>query len=113
MMGSAKGRDGIGRGNCFAIAGLAATLPFTDRNVLPAAAVTAAPARHERIQPPRPPRVVGLLARRSPTRRVNGPRRYKGPAWRDLPASVTFTTRLASNAVLYAPAPPAGGGLWK
>src|SRR5690242_21183850 len=31
--GSAKGRDGIGRGNCFVIAGLVVTVPFTDRNV--------------------------------------------------------------------------------
>ena len=32
--GSAKGRDGIGRGNCFVIAGLVVVVPFTDRKVL-------------------------------------------------------------------------------
>jgi DDE superfamily endonuclease len=31
---------------------------------------------------------------------------YHGPALKDLPAKVTWTTRLPGNAVLYAPAPP-------
>ncbi len=34
---------------------------------------------------------------------------YRGPAWRQLPAHVTFTTRLAANAVLYGPEPPRTG----
>jgi hypothetical protein len=34
---------------------------------------------------------------------------YRSPTWRDLPSGVTFTTRLASNAALYAPAPPRSG----
>lgn len=34
---------------------------------------------------------------------------YRGPAWRGLPAHVTFTTRLAANAVLYGPEPPRTG----
>ena len=34
---------------------------------------------------------------------------YRGPAWRDLPRQVTFTTRLAVNAVLYGPEPPRTG----
>src|SRR5215831_7197715 len=33
----------------------------------------------------------------------------RGPAWRNLPGSVTFTTRLSATAVLYAP-PPAPSG---
>ena len=34
---------------------------------------------------------------------------YRGPAWRSLPVRVTFTTRLAANAVLYGPEPPRTG----
>jgi hypothetical protein len=36
---------------------------------------------------------------------VVGDALYRGPAWRGLPARVTFTTRLAANAVLYGPEP--------
>ena len=32
--GSAKGRDGIGRGNCFVVVGLVVTVPFMGRAVL-------------------------------------------------------------------------------
>ena len=35
---------------------------------------------------------------------------YRGPAWRQLPAHVTFTTRLAANAVLHRPEPGAPAG---
>jgi hypothetical protein len=34
---------------------------------------------------------------------------YRGPVWRDLPAGVTFTTRLPKSAVLYGPEPPPTG----
>jgi hypothetical protein len=109
--GSAKGRDGIGRGNCFVIAGLVVTLPFTDRNVcLPLLLRLHLPGTSA-SKPAQARELVGLLAAAFPDRRVHvvADAAYKGPAWRDLPASVTFTTRLASNAVLYAPAPPRTG----
>ena len=109
--GSAKGRDGIGRGNCFVIAGLVVTVPFTDRNVclplllrLHLPGTSASGERQAR-------ELVGGRPRRSPT---------GGCMWSPMPptrarpggtcpASVTFTTRLASNAVLHAPAPPRTG----
>lgn len=109
--GSAKGRDGIGRGNCFVIAGLVVTVPFTDRNVcLPLLLRLHLPGTSA-SKPAQARELVGLLAAAFPDRRVHvvADAAYKGPAWRDLPASVTFTTRLASNAVLYAPAPPRTG----
>src|SRR6266540_271568 len=40
---------------------------------------------------------------------VVGDALYRGPAWRGLPAHITFTTRLAANAVLYGPQPPRTG----
>jgi hypothetical protein len=109
--GSAKGRDGIGRGNCFVIAGLVVAVPFTDRNVflpllfrLHLPKVSASKTEQARV-------MVDLLAQAFPDRRVHvvGDALYRGPAWLRLPTGVTFTTRLASNSVLHAPAPPRTG----
>ena len=85
------------------------TVPFTDRNCACRAVRLHLPAR-ARPSPPRPAS-WSAAGRGVPDRRVHvvADAAYKGPAWRDLPASVTFTTRLASNAVLYAPAPPRTG----
>lgn len=109
--GSAKGRDGIGRGNCFVVAGLVLDVPFMGRRVflpllfrlyVPKAGVSK--TEHARA-------MVNLLARALAPRRVHvvADALYRGPAWRGLPGNVTFTTRLASTAVLYAP-PPAPSG---
>jgi transposase len=49
--------------------------------------------------------MVDLLAGVLPGRTLHvvGDALYRGPAWRDLPATTTFTTRLAKSAVLFAP----------
>ena len=88
--GSAKGRDGIGRGNCFVIAGLVVTLPFTDRNVcLPLLLRLHLPGTSA-SKPAQARELVGLLAAAFPDRRVHvvADAAYKGPAWRDLPLSL-------------------------
>lgn len=117
--GSAKGRDGIGRGNCFVVAGIVVRVPFLDRAVFlpilfrlhipnskkkPNPAATISKTEQARAMP-------GLLARAFPERRIHlvADALYRGPAWRDLPGNTTFTTRLAANAVLY-DLPPAPSG---
>jgi DDE superfamily endonuclease len=105
--GSAKGRDGIGRGNCFVILGLILTLPFLSRAIclpvlfrlhIPKSGVSKPDAAHA---------LAGILAHAFPERHIHvvADAAYKGPAWRTLSSNLTFTTRLATNAVLYA-APP-------
>lgn len=107
--GSAKDRDGIGRGNCFVAVGLVVTVPFPARAIclpilfrlhIPQSGVSKPDAARA---------LVGLLARAFPERRIHviADAAYRGPAWRTLPS--TFTTRLASNAVLHAlPLGPTG-----
>jgi hypothetical protein len=108
---SAKGRDGIGRGNCFVVVGLVVTVPFLARAVcLPVLFRLHIPKSG--VSKPDAARVlVGLLARAFPERTIHvvADAAYRGPAWRALPATTTFTARLASNAVLYA-LPPAPTG---
>jgi DDE superfamily endonuclease len=106
--GSAKGRDGIGRGNCFVIVGIVVALPFLARQVcLPVLfrlhIPKAGPSKTEQARA-----LVDLLAAALPDRTIHvvGDALYRGPAWRSLPRRVTFTTRLAANAVLYGPEPP-------
>ena len=109
--GSAKGRDGIGRGNCFVIAGLVTGVPFTDRKVFLPLLFRLHQPKTSESKPEQARQLVDLLAATLVGRRVHvvADNAYKGPAWRALPRTVTFTTRLASNAVLYAPAPPRTG----
>jgi hypothetical protein len=109
--GSAKGRDGIGRGNCFVIAGLVVTVPFTDRNVFLPLLFRLHQPKTSASKPEQARHLVDLLAATLGGRAVHvvADNAYKGPAWRALPGHVTFTTRLASNAVLYAPASPRTG----
>lgn len=109
--GSATGRDGIGRGNCFVVVGLVVHVPFMGRRVflpllfrlyVPKSGVSK--SEHARA-------MVNLLSRALAERRVHvvADALYRSPAWRNLPGNVTFTTRLSSKAVLYAPAPEATG----
>jgi hypothetical protein len=109
--GSARGRDGIGRGNCFVIAGLVTTVPFTDRNVFLPLLFRLHRPKTSASKPEQARQLVDLLAAAFGGRRVHvvADNAYRGPAWRDLPGTVSFTTRLASNAALYAPAPPRTG----
>jgi hypothetical protein len=109
--GSAKGRDGIGRGNCFVVAGLVVTVPFTDRKPFLPLLFRLYRPKQGPSKPEQARELVDLLTDAFPTRRVHvvADNAYRGPAWRRLPATVTFTTRLAANAALYAPRPPRTG----
>ena len=82
------------------IAGLVVTVPFTDRNVCLPLLVRLHLPGTSASKPAQARELVGLLAAAFPDRWVHvvADAAYKGPAWRALPASVTFTTRLASNA---------------
>jgi transposase len=109
--GSAKGRDGIGRGNCFVITGLVVDVPFMGRGVLLPVLFRlhipkVSPSKTEQARA-----MVNLLARAFAGRPVHvvADALYRGPAWRNLPAEATFTTRLQSTAVLYAPPPTPSG----
>jgi hypothetical protein len=109
--GSSTGRDGLGRGTCFVIAGIVVTLPFLTRAVcLPVLfrlhVPKTSPSKTEMART-----LVNLLVAAFPDRKIHlvADAAYRGPAWRALPAGVTFTTGLAVNAVLYGPAPPRSG----
>ncbi|MEO6083307.1 MAG: transposase [Umezawaea sp.] len=85
--GSATGRDGIGRGNCFVVVGLVVTMPFLARSIcLPILFRLHVPTSGV-SKPDAARTLVGVLARAFPER----------------------TARLASNAVLHA-LPPAPTG---
>ena len=109
--GSAKGRDGIGRGNCFVIVGIVVAVPFLARQVcLPVLFRLHIPkASASKTEQARA--MVDLLAQALPRRTVHvvGDGLYRSPTWRGLPARVTFTTRLAANAVLHRPEPARTG----
>jgi hypothetical protein len=109
--GSARGRDGIGRGNCFVIAGLVVATPFTDRKVFLPLLFRLHQPKTSASKPAQARELVGLLAQAFPDRAVHvvADNAYRSPTWRTLPDNVTFTTRLAHNATLYAPAPPRTG----
>jgi len=118
--GSSPAKNKLSFGTCFVTAGIVVSLPFCSRpaclpvlarlhvpgtgrtgrkarrQAAPASTVTTAAA------------LVALLAAAFPGRAVHvvADAHYHGPALRDLPASVTWTTRLPKNAVLYALAPP-------
>jgi hypothetical protein len=82
--GSAKGRDGIGRGNCFVITGIVVTAPFLARQVcLPVLFRLHIPktsiSRTEQART-----MVDLFAQALPDRVIHivGDALYRGPAWR-------------------------------
>jgi len=109
--GSAKGRDGIGRGNCFVIAGIVVAVPFLARQVCLPVLFRLHIPKTSASKTEQARALAGLLAAALDGRIVHvvGDALYRGPAWRHLPAHVTFTTRLAANAVLYGPEPPRTG----
>jgi hypothetical protein len=124
--GSARGRDGIGRGNSFVIAGIVVTVPFLVREIcLPVLSRLHVP-HHKKTgtggtasKTTQARALIDRLTAALPGRRIHvvADAAYRGPAWRDLPDQVTFTSRLASNAVLYGrqPAPTGRRGhpAWK
>jgi hypothetical protein len=109
--GSARGRDGLGRGNCFVVAGLVVTLPFMRRQVCLPVLLRLHLPKVGKSKTGQAREMTDLLIAAFPGRRVHvvGDALYRGPAWLDLPARATFTTRLASNAVLYEGEPPKTG----
>jgi DDE superfamily endonuclease len=109
--GSAKGRDGIGRGNCFVIVGIVAAVPFLARQVCLPVLFRLHIPKTSASKTEQARALVDLLAAALDGRTVHvvGDAPYRGPAWRGLPAHVTFTTRLAANAVLHRPEPARAG----
>jgi hypothetical protein len=109
--GSAKGRDGIGRGNCFVIVGIVVAVPFMARQVCLPVLFRLHIPKTSTSKTEQARAMVDLLAQTLPGRTIHvvGDALYRGPAWRGLLQRVTFTTRLAANAVLYAPEPPRTG----
>jgi len=109
--GSAKGRDGVGRGNCFVVVGLVVTVPFMKRAVLLPVLFRLYTPKDGPSKTEHARSMVNLLSRAFAQRRVHvvADALYRGPAWRNLPGNVTFTTRLASTAVLYGPQPAPTG----
>ena len=109
--GSATGRDGIGRGNCFVIAGLVVSVRSPTGACSWRCCSGCTSPRPSASKPEQARHLVDLFAEAFPGRGVHvvADSAYRGPAWRTLSATVTFTTRLASNAALYAPAPPRTG----
>jgi hypothetical protein len=116
--GSAKGRDGIGRGNCFVILGIVVSVPFLARQIclpvlfrlhIPNDKRTGRGGTESKTVQARA--LVDLLATALPGRSIHvvGDALYRGPAWKGLPDQLTFTTRLAKSAVLYGPEPPRTG----
>jgi hypothetical protein len=117
--GSSPARNKLSFGNCFVTCGIIVALPFCTRPVcLPVLARLHVPGRGRAVKPRRQAApastvscavaLVKLLAGAFPGRAVHvvADAHYHGPALRDLPRAVTWTTRLPKNAVLYAPAPP-------
>ena len=108
--GAAVGDKPVGRGNCFVVVGIIVELPFLPRPVcLPVAArlwrpktgpskveLAAAMVRWLAVCLNRPLHVVADAA-------------YHGKALRHLPETISVTTRLRANAVLYDLAPPPTG----
>jgi DDE superfamily endonuclease len=118
--GSSPARDKLSFGTCFVTAGIIVALPFSSRPwCLPVLARLHVPGRGKagkaRKRDPAPAStvcvavaLVTLLARAFPDRAVHvvADAHYHGPALREVPGNVTWTTRLPRNAVLYALAPP-------
>lgn len=119
--GSSPARDKVSFGNCFVTAGIIVVLPFCSRPVcLPVLARLHVPGKGKargkaRKRDPAPASTVSaaaalvtVLAGAFPGRRIDvvADAHYHGPALKDLPPAVTWTTRLPRNAVLYALAPP-------
>ena len=120
--GSSPRRNSLSYGTCFVTCGLVVHLPFCTRPVcLPVLARLVLPGKkarpagrgHKAAAAPgtKVPVAVALvtqLAAAFPGRTIHvvADAAYHGPALKQLPACVTWTTRLPASAVLYALAPP-------
>jgi DDE superfamily endonuclease len=115
-------RAAVAWGNNWVVVGIVVRLPFLERAVcLPVLFRLWQPRRKQigngKPDPERPGKpelarkLVDLLAARLPGRTIHlvGDAAYATEAWRGLPGQVTLTSRLRSNAALFAPAPPPTG----
>src|ERR1700677_2866673 len=121
--GSSPARDKASYGCCFVVVALLVRLPFCSREVaLPVLARLRLPGRYRRHRGRPDPALgpgtveiaaalVARLALAFPGRAVHAAAdgAYHGPALRDLPGNVTWTSRIPRNAVLYDLAPPRTG----
>lgn len=109
--GSARSKQAVGFGNNWVIAAIVVRLPFLDRPLaLPVAfALVCKGIDDSRLALAR--RLVEQLAAAAPGRAIDvvADSAYAGRALRGLPGSITWTTRLRSNAALYELAPPRTG----
>jgi hypothetical protein len=98
--GPARGRDGLGRGNCFVIFGVSCWVELIGRPVFLPAAVWPVPAQTESLQAGAGPGDRRHLRRRDPPAGGAPGRRRSLPvqAMAELPAAWSFTTGLAANA---------------
>jgi DDE superfamily endonuclease len=118
--GSSPARNKLSFGTCFVTCGIIVALPFCSRPAcLPVLARLHVPGRGRQGRRARrqaaaastvttAAALVALLAGAFPGRAVHvvADAHYHGPALRDLPQQVTWTTRLPKNAVLSGLAPP-------
>jgi hypothetical protein len=109
--GSAAGTPKIGYGNNWVVAAILVTLPFLRR---PLALPVGFALVHKGIEDSRltlARRLVEALAAALPGRAIDvvADSAYAGRTLRGLPAAITWTTRLRSNAALYQLAPPRTG----
>lgn len=109
--GSSRSKRAVGYGNNWVIAAIVVRLPFLDRPVaLPVAfALVCKGVEDSRLVLAR--RLVEQLAAALPGRAIDvvADSAYAGRSLRELPATITWTTRLRSNAALYELAPPRTG----
>jgi hypothetical protein len=115
-------KSAVAWGNNWVVVGIVVRLPFMERAVcLPVLFRLWQPRRKEtpkgKPDPERPGKpelareMIDLLAARLPGWQIHevGDAAYAAKAWQGLPGNVTMTSRLRSNAALYAPKPPPTG----
>ena len=115
-------RAAVAWGNNWVVVGIVVRLPFLERPLcLPLLFRLWQPKRKQfgkRARDPQRPakpelarELIELLAARLAGRGIDvvGDAAYAAEAWRGLPGQITLSSRLRSNAALYAPAPPPTG----